>query len=577
MAKMEAWDSKGNIYYMEGGVPVNGVIDPDTGLFVPGVESLSDLEGITRDPFTGEALPDIDAISILPRVGRSLVKIFQYLWHAVFVVPVKFWLPIMGQWLGVSYIFYTRKFIAGVRLIIPTVTNDPSLPQKIKDQLLQMLQSDNVSEVLTGLGMFIPWYSAYGMSFINVMNTDANRDMMKKFVPTLLDAPMYTNLLFRQPDRGVEIKKYLEWLGVSGEQQDILRQTIKPILQISELAGLRWRAIIDEAGFVKGLNELGYGEDEANKLSQLIWIIPPVNDLVRFAVREAFTPEIIDKYELGANFPPDFAAAAKKVGLSEEWSKRYWYAHWELPSTQMGFEMLHRRVIGKADMDLLLRTKDVMPYWRDKITEVSYRPYSRVDVRRMRKLGVLKVTDVVDAYKDIGYSPEKAQKMAEFTELYNRGAEKHLSKSEFLGGFVDNIISESDCGRELIGLGYSKDEAKLLIDRTKLKKFKKEKLLSLGNVKKMYVTHLYSEIDAIEQMAKLEIQSDEMADLIKLWDLERKYDVKILPEPKLQQLLQKEIITSQQWVIEMKKLNYTRYSIYWLHKLYMGEPPPELV
>ncbi|GAH79863.1 unnamed protein product, partial [marine sediment metagenome] len=74
---------------------------------------------------------------------------------------------------------------------------------------------------------------------------------------------------------------------------------------------------------------------------------------------------------------------AGKKGLSKEWSERYWAAHWNLPSPQQGFEMLHRGVINVSELNMLLRALDVMPFWRDKLTAIAFRRLTRVDIRRM--------------------------------------------------------------------------------------------------------------------------------------------------------------------------------------------------
>ena len=82
-----------------------------------------------------------------------------------------------------------------------------------------------------------------------------------------------------------------------------------------------------------------------------------------------------------------------------------------LPSIGQGFEMLHRRVIEDADLDLLLRALDVMPFWREKLKDISYNPLTRVDVRRMHRIGVLEEEGVFNAYLDVGYNEENAQLM----------------------------------------------------------------------------------------------------------------------------------------------------------------------
>jgi hypothetical protein len=139
------------------------------------------------------------------------------------------------------------------------------------------------------------------------------------------------------------------------------------------------------------------------------------------AVREAFTPAIAARFGQYEDLPPDFVEWVGKKGLSKEWASRYWAAHWSLPSPQQGFEMLHRGVIGIDDVNMLMRALDIMPFWRDKLIQIAYRPLSRVDVRRMFALGVLNVSGVRRAYTDIGYNDYNADLMTQFTIKYTEG------------------------------------------------------------------------------------------------------------------------------------------------------------
>ena len=521
MAKIENWDKFGNIYFTEDGKTVDGVIDPLTGGFIPGVENVEDLADMQRDPFTNKPLPDIEAESMLPRVGKSMVKIFQYLWRAIFVIPIQYWLPIMGQWLTISGKFYGKKFIKYSKTMRLYIAKSNDLTPEIKETLNSMLESDDVGAVFTGILLSLPWYSMNVLSTFNILKIDNIKQKMAEFVPTMLDAPMYTNLLFRSPDRENEIKKYLGWLGLSEEQQGVLKETIRPLLDVMSLTQLKWRDDISSNEFMDGLSKLGYSLKDQEKLYKLIEIIPPVNDLVRFAVREAFTPEIISKYNLGSDFPEEFAKEAAKSGLSKDWALRYWYSHWELPPINLGFEMMHRGVIDTHDMDLLLRTKDVMPFWRDKITAVAYRPYSRVDVRRMFAAGVLSEDDVKRSYLDLGYDDNKASKMTAFTVAYTTGKEKELSKSDLLGAFTNNLISREDCQKELEQLGYSSESADILIKKAQFSKFKAKKELSLSNLRKLYFAGVYDDTDLINHLAVLRIGTEEINDLMELWAMEK--------------------------------------------------------
>jgi hypothetical protein len=215
-------------------------------------------------------------------------------------------------------------------------------------------------------------------------------------------------------------------------------------------------------------------------------------------------------------------------------------------------------------MDLLLRTKDVMPYWRDKITSISYRPYSRVDVRRMYAAGVLNRDEVKRSYLDLGYDNDKASKMTDFTIVYTTKKEKGLSKSDLLGAFTSNLVSETDCLRELMEIGYSESDSKILILRAKFGKFKAKKELSLGNVKKMFMTGLYDETAVIEHLAVLRVQSDEMADLMDLWKIEKEAKRKVESGLREKDLTKSDIlgsykdgiISEKQCEIELIELGY---------------------
>lgn len=148
---------------------------------------------------------------------------------------------------------------------------------------------------------------------------------------------------------------------------------------------------------------------------ELAYQIPPIADIITMAVREAFTPEIAQRFGQYEGLPSEFVAWAQKKGLSREWAERYWAAHWSLPSPQQGFEMLHRGVINRDELHLLLRALDIMPFWRERLIEISYNPLTRVDIRRMHLLGILTEPEVFQAYKDIGYNDLNAKRLTAFT------------------------------------------------------------------------------------------------------------------------------------------------------------------
>jgi hypothetical protein len=197
--------------------------------------------------------------------------------------------------------------------------------------------------------------------------------------------------------------------------------------------------------------------------------MPGPTDLVRMAVREAFSPEIYGKYGYHLDYPPDFAKHMGSLGFDEFWSKAYWAAHWELPSVSLGFEMYHREIMSKADMELLLRVSDYPVYWRDKMIQAAFNPYTRVDVRRMYKLKVLTREQVKKCYKELGYDEEHAENLTEFTIRYETasGQNKMEGYQDMTYGLIEQayrkeILTLSEAQAELKEIGYASDDVSVL-------------------------------------------------------------------------------------------------------------------
>ncbi|GAH11034.1 unnamed protein product, partial [marine sediment metagenome] len=168
---------------------------------------------------------------------------------------------------------------------------------------------------------------------------------------------------------------------------------------------------------------------------ELAYQIPPVADIITMAVREAFTPDIAAKFGQYEDFPKPLEEWGQKKGLSTEWTQRYWAAHWSLPSPMQGFEMLHRGLINKGELNMLLRALDVMPFWREKLTGIAYRRLTRVDIRRMYKAGVLTVEDVYESYLQHGYTEQNARRMTDFTVQWAMPAHASITRSDILTAY----------------------------------------------------------------------------------------------------------------------------------------------
>jgi hypothetical protein len=385
--------------------------------------------------------------------------------------------------------------------------------------------------------------------------------------PTLLDAQHAIKLNMMGKMTDAELGKELALLGYTGDRVLKFKDAVRPLLPPDMIRNYALRKESGDINWALELAAQGWTADRINAMRKLWWQIPGTQDLIRMAVREAFTPEIAEKFGQYQDFPPDFAEWAAKQGLSEFWAKAYWAAHWDLPSASQGFEMLHRGVIDQPTLELHLRALDVMPYWRDKLVAIAYSPFTRVDVRRMHALGILDRPGVKRAYLDLGFDETKAEAMTLFTIDYNAGADKDLNKTDVLSLFHKGVLTEVEAKERLQDLDYSEEDADYLIARETTLAVEEARELSLTQIKGLALAGIIDKTSATARLAELGYTAEDIASLYSLWELEALPQDAKPSRTDLQRFYEADIITLDEWIDGMYQLRYSEEVIAWYYQL----------
>jgi hypothetical protein len=110
-----------------------------------------------------------------------------------------------------------------------------------------------------------------------------------------------------------------------------------------------------------------------------------------------------------------------------------WIAHWDLPSVGQGFEMLHRGEITEDQLTKLLKAKDIMPFWRDKLTAISWVLPGRIEARMLAQYGLVDKAWLIDLLEKDGLAPAYRDVVADMmlvrgarTDIQTRYAKKWL-------------------------------------------------------------------------------------------------------------------------------------------------------
>jgi len=104
---------------------------------------------------------------------------------------------------------------------------------------------------------------------------------------------------------------------------------------VTALALLR-RGDINEETFTLWMRRNQIYPEQASVMLKLKEAIPPIQDLIRFAVREAYLDHDPEKQY------PFMVDVAKKMGLTEEASSWYWWAHWDRIPVNLMYANYHR-------------------------------------------------------------------------------------------------------------------------------------------------------------------------------------------------------------------------------------------
>lgn len=272
--------------------------------------------------------------------------------------------------------------------------------------------------------------------------------------------------------------------------------------------------------------------------------------------RDVWHPDVVSKYGYNQDFPTGVLMWTRKLGLSDDWARAYWLAHWELPSPQEAAQMVHRAGLSEAEFKELLRINDYAPFWIDYYTKLIYTPYNRVDVRRMYSLGVLNEAQVKEAYKALGYTDDMAQHLTEFTVKEYGETAKEATKSEILSAYKIGLLSADEATEGLRKLKYPDDLIKLDLARTDYSREIEHVRKVSAAVGKLYKAGRISQSEASQELGKLNLPGEMQDKLFEQWDWEKKTKVAIPSRTILEKWYKLGIIGSGEFHTGLRALGY---------------------
>ncbi|HVE35367.1 MAG TPA: hypothetical protein VNC18_17510 [Gemmatimonadaceae bacterium] len=276
-------------------------------------------------------------------------------------------------------------------------------------------------------------------------------------------------------------------------------------------ANMMYRGAISQSDFDGLLKALDYAPVWRGPLQEISRAIPTLSDMIRFAVREVYSPAQRQSLGLDVDYPAPFTAQAAKHGLTEQDARDYWAAHWRLPSALQGYRMLWRGQISQAELSGLLKALDYPAVWRDRLQAIAYLVPGRIDLKRMLKHGILDRAQVKAGYQRLGYTPDDAEHLTQIAEAEvttTTTANPWLTRARSRlytvahNEYIDRSLGDPEAGQLLGEIGVPAPERTRVIALWQSERDIQRLELTPAQIKKAYKKDIYDEATAMSELAE---------------------------------------------------------------------------
>ncbi|MFX0024436.1 MAG: hypothetical protein ACFE9S_19110 [Candidatus Hermodarchaeota archaeon] len=365
---------------------------------------------------------------------------------------------------------------------------------------------------------------------------------------------------------------YIGLPAISSFFSTMINQKIKEYYEYEKLSldqyiQLFRRNIIDDKALGKKAEFLGYDSEALEHGKIISEFYPTPRDLIDFAVREAFEPDKLLFIHEGNAIPKPFSEYGVKVGLNEEWIKRFWHSHWRLLSAGQILEAFHRKLIPYERVLDYLRRLDYTEIDREILLGMSYNLMTRVDVRRLFENGIISEDDMKDYYSTLGFSEKDVNDLTEMSKQLRFIETKDL-RNVYIDYYKNGLLDDKKITDLLTSTGLTSTEIKTFLDLNDLKADLDFKLQFKEKYIEMYYNNEISFSVLAASLRNIGITNKELTrirDNLALIELEKE---KMPSRTDLETWLKKNIIDVDTFISYMLRLGYKEeVIIYYLMEL----------
>lgn len=346
--------------------------------------------------------------------------------------------------------------------------------------------------------------------------------------------------------------------GINRERFDVLARLAGNAPDPTSLAVALRRKLISSDRYLDGIRQ-GRLRDEWAGLVQQLAVQQPSPEAILQAYLEGQVTEGVAR--------ADYA----KLGGDPDYFDILYHSQGQAPSPVQAADMANRGIIGwkgtgpdavsfeQAFLEGPWRNKWLGPFRE----AAQYFPPPRT-ITAMYREGSLTRAQAMHYLQAQGLTAELAAAYLKSGSATKTAATKDLARSTVETLYRDRLISLDQATGFLEGLGYDTEEAGFILAIQDVAVVQRYLAAAVGRIHTLYVGHKITRAVATSTLARLDLGSSQVADLVGIWDFERAATVKALTPSEIAQGYKLELITLDDAQARLEELGYQPHDA-WLY------------
>lgn len=447
--------------------------------------------------------------------------------------------------------------------ILDDVLDMPGLPPSVREIFSQTRAARDQAAIIGLIGAVVTVVMMLIPAALSGIQAKVKQISFFVTRPNLLDFNTAYNAQLRDSQYRELFINNLQGQGWTDEQIVAAELATAGWLDLPALFSLWRREEITEAQFEERLLAGGMAPTAVPMWKKLKDLIPGPGDLVRFALREVWRPEVVAKWGYDQAWVTEFGDWMKKQGLSEEWARAYWRAHWIVPSIAQGFEMMWRKEIDEDELEELMKINDLAPGWIRPMMNVARPVPGRIDRRYAYREGEIGWEQLFELYKFDGYTDDWAEILANTTAKMAISEAKGLTRAAVVAAYKKRRLSSAEAIGMLDDIGIPGDVAAFFLSQADADRADQLLDRRVDNIGRQYQVGDLSESQTRDALATLQVPADEVAVYIEEWSITLTAKVKRPSRANLDKFFLRGVIGIGAYRDQMDRLSYSALYVDW--------------